>query len=61
MTLGEQVYIPEYSLQGQEVSGHVTWNRDSKISLGIELPEGIEVKEFYNVVKNGSISSLVSR
>lgn len=31
MTIGEKVYVPENSLQGQKISGHVVWNRDKKI------------------------------
>jgi len=53
MTIGEIVFVPENSLQGQEISGHILWDREKKIILGIELPDGIRVKELYNVEKKG--------
>jgi hypothetical protein len=47
------VYVPSYSLQGEDLPCHVRWKGSEPISVLIELPPELSVKEVYNVPVDG--------
>jgi len=42
-------FIPSEAPQGDYFPIHVTWLSDEPVSIYVEFPEGVEVKEVYNV------------
>ena len=43
------VYLPENNLQAEDIPFYVTWNNKKEYSVKLEIPEGLTLKELYNV------------
>jgi hypothetical protein len=48
------VYVPTYSLQGEDLPCHVRWRGHGRIEINLELPEELTIKEVYNVGLDGA-------
>lgn len=50
------VYVPSYSLQGEDLPCHVRWKGEGEVEVNLELPEELTLKEVYNVGREGAQS-----
>lgn len=48
------VYVPSYSLQGEDLPCHVRWRGEGRVEVNLELPEELTIKEVYNVARKGA-------
>lgn len=53
MQFDEQVYLPENSIQGEDIPLYIKWDKNKKITIKIILPAGLELKELFNVPDGG--------
>jgi len=53
MEINEEIFIPQYSLQGEDIPINLTWQRDIYLKIKIIFPEEITIKEIYNVEETG--------
>lgn len=52
MEIVDKFYCPMYANQGQEIPLYIIWNKEKQITVKILLPEGITVKNIFNVEEN---------
>jgi hypothetical protein len=45
----KSLFVPSHAIQGEEVPAHILWDSLEYQSIKIQLPEGIKLKEIYNV------------
>jgi len=48
------VYVPKYSLQGEDLPCHVRWSGEGPISIIMRLPPELSIKEVYNLGSGGA-------
>lgn len=48
MEIHDEVYVPEYSIQGEDIPLSITWDKSKKITISVSLPENVEINEIYN-------------
>lgn len=49
----KSVYVPDYCLDGSDLPGHITWDKEIRLKIRVVLGEQLEVKNVYNVPKDG--------
>lgn len=50
MELNEKIYVPEYSIQGEDIPLSITWDKSIQIKIVIFFSKNIELVEIYNVI-----------
>lgn len=43
------VYMPEYCVQGERIPFYVLWDKERKLKISLNLPEGLTLSEVYNI------------
>jgi len=43
------VYVPEYCVQGERIPFYVLWDKDRKLRIALNLPDGLTLSEVYNI------------
>lgn len=49
MTILDTIYLPENCLQGGDFPLYLTWNKNTQVSVVVRIPEGLNIKELFNV------------
>lgn len=49
MEIHEKIYVPEYSIQGEDIPLSITWDKSKPITISVSFSENIEIKEIYNI------------
>jgi len=44
-----KLYVPEYCVQGERIPFYLLWDNSKEIKISINLPDGLTLKEVYNV------------
>ncbi len=55
MRIFESIYLPENSIQGEDIPLYIKWNKTQNVVIKIILPNGLCIKELFNVSDNGYI------
>ena len=57
----KSLYVPPQAIQGEEIPSHILWDALDYSSIKVSLPDGVKLKEIYNVnedkfkVSNGEV------
>ena len=53
MRVFETVYLPENSIQGEDIPLYIKWDKTKNVTIKIILPIGLLIKELFNIPENG--------
>ncbi len=49
----ESLFMPETCLQGDDFPAYIIWNKYEEIEVTVDYPPTIDIKNIYNVPKDG--------